>query len=202
MQQIRGRSMKLNIGCGSLPSEGYINLDIVPYEGVNIIADLNHTPFPFKDDSFDEVVCYHVLAHMQNFHKTITELVRVIKDGGRLRVFASYFPSSKWFGDPDHRIPFGWRTFDGYTKVVGKPKIYEKWKLIRNATNYGIGFPFVMEKRWFEFSSFRVLNWISHIINLFPSVYDMFFCHWLPASEVCFVLRVDKGNLDVGPIPR
>jgi SAM-dependent methyltransferase len=192
--------MKLNLGCGSVVHKGHVNVDIIRYEGVNVIADLNHTPFPFKEDSFDEIVCEHVLAHLRNFHATVMELVRITKEGGRIRVCASYFPSSKWFGDPDHKIPFGWRTFDGYTKIVGKPRIYEKWKLLRNSTNYGSGFPLVMEKRWFVFSSFKALNWISHIINLFPSVYDMFFCHWLPAGEVCFILRVDKRRLDVGPI--
>lgn len=194
--------MKLNLGCGSITREGHVNLDITPYEGVDIIADLNHAPFPFKDDSFDEVLCDHVLAHLYSFHKAIMELVRITRQGGRIRVNASYFPSSKWFGDPDHKIPFGWRTFDGYTKIVGKPRLYEKWKLERNSTNYGSGFPLIMEKRWFVFSSFKVLKWIGHLINLFPSVYDMFFCHWLPAGEVCFILRVDKERLEVGPVER
>ncbi len=193
--------MKLNLGCGNKKRPGYINVDIVPSKTVDILANLNHAPFPFKDDSFDEVYCDHILAHLDSFHKTIMEIVRITKNGGTLRVFASYFPSTKWFGDPDHKIPFGWRTFDGYTKLVDKPKFYEKWKL-QHATNYGAGFPFIMEKRWFVFSNFKAIRWIGYIINLFPAVYDAFFCHWLPANEVCFVLRVDKQSLDVRPAQR
>ena len=193
--------MKLNLGCGNKRLAGYVNVDLVSYGSVDIIADLNHTPFPFNEDAFEEVVCDHILAHLNSFHKAIMEIVRITKDGGRIKVYASYFPSTKWFGDPDHKIPFGWRTFDGYTKIVGKPKFYEKWKL-KHATNYGAGFPFIMEKRWFVFSNFKIIKWIGHIINLFPAVYDRFFCHWLPAEEVCFILKIDKGRLDPGPIRR
>ena len=99
--------MKLNLGCGHKRREGFVNVDIVPYESVDLIADLRHTPFPFKEDTFDEVVCEHILAHMNTFHETIMEIVRVTRHGGTVRVFASYFPSTKWFGDPDHKIAFG-----------------------------------------------------------------------------------------------
>jgi SAM-dependent methyltransferase len=193
--------MKLNLGCGNKRLAGYVNVDLVSYESVDMIADLNHTPFPFKEDAFEEVVCDHILAHLNSFHKAITEIVRITKPGGRVKVYASYFPSTKWFGDPDHKIPFGWRTFDGYTKIVGKPKFHETWKL-KHATNYGTGFPFIMEKRWFVFSNFKIIRWIGHIINLFPAIYDRFFCHWLPAEEVCFILIIDKHRLDAGPIER
>jgi predicted SAM-dependent methyltransferase len=61
--------VKLNLGCGSVTRAGYVNVDIVPYKGVNLIANLNHTPFPFKEDSFDEVLCDHVLAHIRRIHQ-------------------------------------------------------------------------------------------------------------------------------------
>jgi len=190
--------MKLNIGCGNDPFAGYVNLDLVPAPGVNVVADLDYDDLPFRDDAFDEIYCSHVLAHMhrKSFHETLMELLRTLKQGGRLVVKASYFPSTKWFGDPDHRIPFGWRTFDGYTKIVGKPRFHERWKM-HQATNYAAGFPLVMEKRWFVFSNFKVLAWIGWFINLCPALYDRFFCYWLPAEEICYVIRVDKEDRGV-----
>jgi len=184
---------KLNVGSGSVVKRGYVNLDIVAHPGIQVRADLGKYPYPFLNDSFDEVFCDHVLAHIPTFHKTLMELIRITCDGGRIIVKASYFPSTKWFGDPDHKIPFGYRTFDGYTKIVGEPKWYEQWKL-EHATNYGAGFPLIMEKRWFVFDNWEPIRWISHIINLAPLVYDRFFCHWLPAMEVCYVLQVDKRH--------
>ena len=185
--------MKLNIGSGSVIHRGYVNVDIVPHPGLQARMDLSAYPYPFTDNSFDEVFSDHVMAHIPNFHATLMELIRITRDGGRIIVKASYFPSTKWFGDPDHKVPFGYRTFDGYTKIVGAPKWYEAWKL-EHSTNYGAGFPLIMEKRWFVFDNWPPLRWISHIINLAPLVYDRFFCHWLPAMEVCYVLQVDKRH--------
>ena len=185
--------MKLNIGSGSVLKPGYVNVDLVPHPGLAARMDLATYPYPFADDSFDEVFSDHVMAHIPTFHQTLMELIRITKDGGRIIVKASYFPSTKWFGDPDHKVPFGYRTFDGYTKIVGEPKWHERWKL-EHSTNYGAGFPLIMEKHWFVFDNHPALRWISRIINLAPLLYDRFFCHWLPAMEVCYVLQVDKRH--------
>ena len=45
---------KLNLGCGKDIKEGYINLDIVDYGG-NQIHNINSFPYPFEDNTFDEI---------------------------------------------------------------------------------------------------------------------------------------------------
>ena len=182
--------MKLNLGCGEDTLHGYVNLDLAPADGVDVVADLEDGDLPFQDDSFDEVLASHVLAHLQRktFHEALVELLRILRQGGRLEVRASYFPSALWFGDPDHRIPFGWRTFDGYTRPDGRTFPSD----LRRPGRLGPAFPLVMEHRWFVFSRSPALAWIGRILNLFPAVYDRFFCHWLPAEEIRYVLRVDK----------
>ena len=52
--------MKLNLGCGNDLKEGYVNVDIVDYGG-NTIHDINKFPYPFEDNTFDEVLASHVL---------------------------------------------------------------------------------------------------------------------------------------------
>jgi len=52
---------KLNLGCGEDYKEGYINLDILDNEFVDVIHDLNKFPYPFKDDEFGEIYIHHVL---------------------------------------------------------------------------------------------------------------------------------------------
>ena len=191
--------MKLNLGCGADPLRGYVNLDLVPAEGVDVVADIEEVGLPFRDDSFDEILASHVLAHVQRrtFHEILVELLRTLRQNGRLEVRASYFPSALWFGDPDHRIPFGWRTFDGYTK----PGTRGHDAGSRRSTSCGGAFPLIMERRWFVFSRSPVLSWIGWFLNLLPAVYDRFFCHWLPAEEICYVLRVDKDGEGARPRP-
>jgi len=40
------------------------------------------TNLPFEDDIFDAIICSHVLEHIQNDKKAISELFRILKPGG------------------------------------------------------------------------------------------------------------------------
>ena len=51
--------MKLNLGCGKDIKTGYINLDIVDYGG-NEIHDITTFPYPFEDNTFEEIYASHV----------------------------------------------------------------------------------------------------------------------------------------------
>lgn len=43
-------------------------------------ADL--TNLPFDEKTFDAVLCYHVLEHIEDDKKSISEIYRVLKQGG------------------------------------------------------------------------------------------------------------------------
>lgn len=182
---------KLNLGCGKDLKEGYINLDIVDYGG-NMIHDINKFPYPFDDNTFDEIFASHVLEHLGSFHNTITELYRILKPNGLLIVYVPFFLNTKYFGEPDHKIPFSIRSFDNYEYIGNrKLKFYEKWKL-NHRTNYEGKAQFeVLEKRFIT-SHFPVLKWMDHILNIEPVMYERFFAGIFSPEEVFFKLRAIK----------
>lgn len=47
---------------------------------VNIYADITH--LPFDDDTFDMVICSHVLEHIPDDSAAMSELYRILSDGG------------------------------------------------------------------------------------------------------------------------
>ena len=49
---------RLNIGCGRRPVSGAVNLDVSEGLGADVVHDLNCLPWPFADDTFDEVHAY------------------------------------------------------------------------------------------------------------------------------------------------
>ena len=52
---------------------------------------------PFRDSSFDAVVCMSVLEHLRDLDRAITELARVLRPGGKLILgFPAKNPVTRW----------------------------------------------------------------------------------------------------------
>jgi SAM-dependent methyltransferase len=106
---------ELLIGCGNsrrnVIGDGWTDLTTIDHDpncGADIVHDLERTPWPLDDDSFDEAHAYCVLEHLgrqgdyRSFFATFAEIYRVLKPGG---LFFAICPSrhSKWaWGDPSH----------------------------------------------------------------------------------------------------
>ena len=186
------KTRRLNLGCNTDVRPGWVNVDITDYGG-NEIVDLNAGPWPWADDRFEEIFASHVLEHLDNFNAVVNELWRVSRPGGLIEVRVPFFLSTKFYSEPDHRIPFGIRSFDNYESLTGrKLKFYEQWKL-QARTNYESEARFTVESKRFHFSNFPVLRWLNGPINIEPVIFERFFATLLTPEEVHFRLRVVKG---------
>jgi len=84
--------MKLDIGCGNNKQEGCIGLDLVRLQPVDIIADISRG-FPFKDNTFDEIFCNHVLEHFCVLIKILEDVWGVAKAGAVVSIRVPYCQS-------------------------------------------------------------------------------------------------------------
>ena len=64
----------------ALENVEHVGVDIRPSPGVTMIGDV--TSLPIEDKSFDAIVCVHVLEHVEDDKKAISELHRVLKPDG------------------------------------------------------------------------------------------------------------------------
>lgn len=106
---------KLNLGAGKKCLEDYINLDIIKYEGIDIVWNLEETPLPFQDETFEEIMADNVLEHIENFIPLMEELYRILKKGGVLKIWVPYYNSKGAFQDPTHKRFFTEETFLYFT---------------------------------------------------------------------------------------
>lgn len=93
---MREYTLKIDLGCGFYPKEGYIGID--NYHGSrsqqetgripDIVCDLNVEPIPFGDNSVDEVHSCHFLEHV-DISRMLDEIFRVLKPQG---IFVSILP--------------------------------------------------------------------------------------------------------------
>ena len=79
--------MKLNLGCGSCFSPGWINLDLRPGDPAIQNHDLRN-PLPFSGESCSAIYCSHVLEHLtrEDASALIGECSRVLRAGAIIRV--------------------------------------------------------------------------------------------------------------------
>jgi len=183
MEKVR----KLNLGCGKDIREGYINLDKVKLNGVDVVHDLNKFPYPFKPNYFDEVYCDNLLEHLDNLEEVMREIYRILKVGGRLIVIVPYFSQVGAFSDPTHKRFFTYYTMDYFCGLRERSDFY-----------YDFGFKIVKKEIKFLFEYKRgvrrLLLWIVYLLpwlvyKISPGAYVWFFSYIFPASEIYFELE-------------
>lgn len=88
-------------GAGARP-EGYINLDLFPLPGVDLVADAEL--LPFADGLFQRIECDAVLEHVERPEAILCEMARTLRQGGFLHVVVP-------FAHPFHEYPRDYRRF-------------------------------------------------------------------------------------------
>ena len=93
---------KLNIGCGAEPRDGWINVDVRPVAGaVQIQADIRH--LPFGDGVFEYILAESVLEHLNDPKTAISELWRLVRNGGAIEVRVPALGAMAAHLDPTHK---------------------------------------------------------------------------------------------------
>ena len=98
--------MKLNMGCGYHKRAGYLNVDVAPACRPDLVCDLESLPWPWDDDSVDQVVFNHSLEHIGQdpriFLGMMKELYRVCKDDARIEINVPHPRHDDFINDPTH----------------------------------------------------------------------------------------------------
>lgn len=111
---------RLDLGCGgSKKQDGgpWTGVDCVSFPGVDVVHDLTRTPWPWADDSVDEVHCSHFLEHLTNLEgrwervRFFNELHRVMRNGAKATIIVPHWCSNRFYGDPTHKEPLSEMTW-------------------------------------------------------------------------------------------
>ena len=173
----------LYIGGGRRFVDGYINLDLFPLAGVDVVADAHD--LPFGDRQFQRVECDAVLEHVKCADRVVREMERVLAPGGVVHIVVP-------FCHPFHEYPSDFRRFtpDGLRLMAGDLEVVaEGWRTGPTATML----VFVLEyvKLWFPWRVWRilahgVLGWL-----LFPFRYlDLLFFRSAKVGQIgnhCYI---------------
>lgn len=119
MNQSQDTTFKLHLGCGRNILPGFLNLDVAPLPGVDIVHDLSNAsvPIPLPDDSVTEILASHLLEHIQSPLPLMQELHRVAVNGAKALFLTPYGSSDDAWEDPTHVRPYFLNSF----RYFGQP---------------------------------------------------------------------------------
>jgi predicted SAM-dependent methyltransferase len=82
-----GSTIRVNVGCGEKPIDGYVNVDLRALPGVDVIADAHR--LPFDPGTLDEVASEHLVEHFREHHarsRLLPYWKSLVRSGGRVRI--------------------------------------------------------------------------------------------------------------------
>ncbi len=118
--QAMGQEIRLNVGAGHIPVDGYLNVDFRPLPGIDVVADIKE--LPFEPGELTEIFSSHVLEHFprEELRRTILPAwISLLKDGGTL---VAIVPDIQSMVD---EVATGRMPFDQFIGVVYGGQEYE-----------------------------------------------------------------------------
>jgi SAM-dependent methyltransferase len=182
----------VELGSGRSKKKGRINVDKVDLPQVDVVADLEQgLPF-LPDKSVDAIHCRSVLEHVENFDVLMTEMVRVLKDGGTAHIFVPHFSNPYGYSDYTHKRFFGLYTFYYFVR----PEHQRSRKVPDFYTDVRIK---IISQRLVFRSSFRILKPIKKLIgrffnlhSLLQQYYEENLCYLFPCHGIEVVFTPDR----------
>ena len=119
----------LDVGCGDRSLVKHLNSQGITADGCDI-KELNFEKdiFPYKDASFDFILLYSVIEHINNTDHLMLEIRRMLKKSGILIIIAPNFRYcfSSFYDDPTHIKPFTNKGLEEILKIYNFNNILVK----------------------------------------------------------------------------
>ena len=189
----------LHLGCGRTYIKNAINVDFLETGYCDQAVDLNKLPWPWEDDSIDEVYMLYFIEHFDSTQvmNILKETHRILKRNGLLHIQCPHFTSMIALTDLDHKKSFSVTSFgilEGNNYVFPKPlfkkelaKInilltiptenrYIDFDLEKTAPNPG-AHPILRKLLW----PFKFIP--QFFIDLSPVLFERFWCYWIGGAD-------------------
>ena len=193
------KKITLNFGSGDTVIENAINVDHIKLPNVDMVFDFEKFPYPFEDNSVDEIHMYFVLEHLVNHLGVMKELYRILKLGGMLYIRVPHGSGcyGQW-GEFTHQRGYAYRSFDIFS-TDSKRSYYSdiRFNIKFKKCKYFLTYPYDFykfntwiphwEKFWYAPLVKVFVDVIQFLIDLNPEIFERFWCYWVGGAAEVYV---------------
>lgn len=161
------KTLRLDIGCGHNKRLGFVGIDKKKLSGVDIVHDLNKYPYPFKNESVDEVFCSHFIEHVDDMIAFMDELYRIMKPGAKAMIIAPYYANMRCWQDPTHKRAISECSFLYYNKIWRDSQKLEHYDI---KSNFDFVYGYAVKPEWANRNEEARNFAIKHYINVVDDI--------------------------------
>jgi len=171
----------LDIGCGRRKITGAVGIDRRVHDNYpeDVQRDIDHDltvfPWPVESNSFDFVNFQHCIEHLPDIPKTMEEINRVVRPGGKVFIETPHFSWFEAFRHYEHQHQFALGSFDYFLK---------------ENRHYKTDFSMLDKKVYFD--DFTWGCGVGFVANKFPRLYEKRLTFLFPATSFSVTFGVDK----------
>jgi len=130
-----GEVRNLNLGCGDKEFPNSLNVDLRQTPIVDVQHDLNVFPYPFQDESFNNIHAHDIIEHLDDVIEVMDECWRLLKPNGTIYIRTTAWDTQQSYNDITHKHWFTLESFDFFdpdTKWGAKYWWYtiRKWRVV------------------------------------------------------------------------
>lgn len=147
---------RINLGCGDDIRDDHFNVDIRETDDMDMAWNLEDTPWPWPDNSFDRALVDNVLEHIHVRQRTafITECHRILRPGGTLVLRLPVPEVGVGWDETHHPIP-SW-------KVLEHPRWRDHWR-VDDYHGKRVGAGRLLPERWARLASRQGLRCVDEV---------------------------------------
>lgn len=173
----------LHLGSGFSPLGGSTTVDLNPATNPSVLWNLNQTPWPFADASFEQVVALSIIEHLDDFLAVMGEIHRVCRPAAQVNILVPHFSSAAAYVDPTHKQRLSARSCEFFIDCTKIEKEY----------GFYVPFRFALERRFVDVSAgLRLVPGVVWLANRHTAFWEDYLCYVLRGSGIFWQLRVVK----------
>ncbi|TMD68776.1 MAG: class I SAM-dependent methyltransferase [Chloroflexi bacterium] len=172
----------LDVGCGNNKIPGAVGIDLVAGPQIDIVHDLDETPWPLESNAFQLIRLWSVIEHLRDLVATMEEVHRVARPGAMVLIGTPHFSSANAYTDPTHIHFLSGRFLDYFiegTELAGHYGFYSKVR-------------FRLEERRVTLSPFWARLRITRLMNRILPAYETYLCGLIRGADIQLKLTVVK----------